>query len=240
MPIQLNQDARLNELWLKLHTESTGFRTRVEALLENALRSTTNLFGTAALLDTGTAEGNVPVLGTAASQLPASTIPALPASRFTGAFALGRIPNLDATDKLLTPTDFGTTRWGSAPGPGIASRVGRILVSQLPRSIPAEAFTFGTVSEARLPQKGRQITTISGTCVRAAFTYDVGTDTASNLANPSASYTDPGGTTRRNVTLVAGAPPSVGTTNLPGGSASVIGSTLRINAVLPTLVGTGS
>ena len=60
--------------------------------------------GTAAVVDTGTSDGNVPVLN-ASGDLPASTIPNLPASRITsGRFADARIPTGIARDSELDGT----------------------------------------------------------------------------------------------------------------------------------------
>ena len=234
MPIQLNQDARLNELWQKLHTDSTGFRTRVEALLENLLHSTTNLFGTASLLDTGTAEGNVPVLQGATNQLAPSVIPVRPTSAFTGAFPLGRIPNLDADRHIIKHTDLGFTdaTWrGWSVSAGLNTTIGRLRESNLPTSIPAAAIVSGTVDEARLPAKNRQITIISGTCVAVHFRYNALNETA-----PSATYRPPGASSDRTVQLAAGRAGTniAAATNFPG-TGNVSGTTLNINAVLPTL-----
>ena len=70
MPIALRQNDALNALWTMLQSSSTGWCDRVEALVESALGSTTNLFGTAATLDVGTDAGDVPQLTTAAAPRP--------------------------------------------------------------------------------------------------------------------------------------------------------------------------
>ena len=224
MPIRTSQNDRINALWEMLHSTSTGFRGRVEAILENTFRSTLNPFGTAAALDTGTTAGNVPVLA-ANGRLTPSIIPAMPASAFSGAFNRARIPDHDAS-KLIAAFDSTTV---DVPANRLA---GRIRVSELPLAIPAAAIVSGTVSESVLPAKNRQITAIGGTCVLADFRYN-----ARNARNPSATYRPPGASADRTVQLASGRAGTniAAATQFPG-TGNVSGTTLNINAVLVTLV----
>ena len=232
MPIQMNQDARLNSLWTMLHSASTGLRTRVEAILDNALHSSTNVFGTAAVLDTGTTAGDVPVLqGT--GLLAPSIVPRRPAADFDGAFGTQRIPNLNAATHV-----YGTDDLGARPGEGWSvvlsglsnpTSIGRLHVSQLPASIPAEAIVTGTVSEAVLPSKVQQIRSITGTPVLRHYTWDA---RFSDERSGSRDLTATGGPNIPEPTG-RGAVRHV----IPGGSITLSSSTgvLTINPVIVTL-----
>ena len=226
MPIQMNQDSRLNELWAKLHTDSTGWCDRVEAIVDSAFNSATNIFGTAALRDTGIAAGNVPEITGADAQLPLSTIPSLDAARFSGPVPPGRIPNLHVNKIILD-------------SPGVPDSVDRVHLNRLPASIPIAAFTFDRVGEDVLPAKTPQITSVTGTPVVRNFEFDAraNDDGGPGLGTSSRPRFISTGSIRINVPT-GRAPNNVTTASLAGGSASLSSAgVLTINPVIATLVG---
>ena len=158
MPANINADTRLDQTWTNLWWTKEGLLDRIETLLENALRSTLNAFGSAALRNTGISAGNVPLLD-GSGRVPASTLPSsIPVGSFTGTFPAARIPNMNVS-KIITAT------------PQVSPTIDRIRVAQIPRLPAATVFTSGRVNSALLPGSATTIGSITGTPSIRHFVY---------------------------------------------------------------------
>ena len=161
MAAQLNLDGDLNDMWTRIRDTATGWINRTESILDKAFHSAMNPFGTASLLDTGVQSGDVPLLD-AGGDVAQSTIPDLPASRFTGPVAASLIPDLDAS-KIITADR------------SVAMDIARILSSQIP-PLSSDVFTFGMAGEDVLPDRTAGVRTATGTPTRTAITQDLDGD----------------------------------------------------------------
>ena len=159
MPADLGVDDAIDSIWTNLWWTKVGLIDRIETLLDAALRSTLNPFGSVALLDTGVSSGNVPLLdGT--GKIVSSIIPTnIPASSFSGTFAASLIPGLPMSKMHLAT-------------PQVSPNIDRIRTDQIPTGLPASVFTSGTVDPRLLPQANVPIRNITGIPDVRTFTYD--------------------------------------------------------------------
>ena len=75
IPLGTNADTQINAINTELSTRtSTRFASLLTTFLRQAFRSTTNVFGTASQVDSGTSQGDIAVLGSGGT-LPGSTLP---------------------------------------------------------------------------------------------------------------------------------------------------------------------
>lgn len=129
MATNLNLDDELLALTSKTNAD-TGWHTALRTMLDAALLSTGNAFGTAALRDTGLSANQIPILGDG-GKLDASLIPNLDAADVAGTFTESQI------DKgSIPPAKFtsGFFPYQTVPGFDANKIQGRIASARLPAS----------------------------------------------------------------------------------------------------------
>lgn len=127
MPANLGLDDEIATLKAVGDTD-TDWHTKFSALIRAALHSASNPFGSAALRNTGTAAGTIPLLGTG-GRLAAEHVPLIPPSKVTG--------TLQTPDSATDLADQGATD----QLPGSLKSTGRRGAA-----IPASLFTSGTLA----------------------------------------------------------------------------------------------
>ena len=135
-------DARINDVWNKIHTNATGLVERFETLLRAAFHSADNPFGSVATKDVGTDSGNVPLVG-ASGNLASVIFPQFQAANMTGFVSPTRFPELNAS-KIRQATD------------GTDPKIDRLDPNSIP-NLPASVITSGIVLDSVLPAVAQQI-----------------------------------------------------------------------------------
>lgn len=134
MPVNLNLDADIAATKAEACNSFLDFLNELLHLIDKAFRSSTNAFGSAALLSTGTAPGNVPLIGTG-GKLPSSVTPtSIPTAnvRAAGAdrtFQVSQIPTVFANK---TTSVFAAERFGNLPATKLNNSDGPIPADKLP------------------------------------------------------------------------------------------------------------
>lgn len=138
MPINLNLDADLVALKATNTGASKGaleFFNELLQFIDKALRSVRNAFGTAALANTGTTAGAVPMVN-ASNKIDVERMPSdLPASRVVagGGSTKFKVSQIPAVFASKTTGRFAEARFGNLPATKlVAGRAGKIPAEKLP------------------------------------------------------------------------------------------------------------
>ena len=136
MATDLNFDTEIAATKTASTGTALGFLNEALHLLDKAFRRTRNPFGSAALLNTGTTEGTVPLIGSG-GKLPSSVLPTnIPAAsvRASGAsskFKVSQIPTVYANQ---TTGVFAKARFANLPATKLNRSDGPLPLSKLPAS----------------------------------------------------------------------------------------------------------
>lgn len=140
MPANLGLDASIDAL-IAVPPTGTDWPAKFVALIEAALKSTSNPFGSAAVRSSGTSAGTVPVLGTG-GKLDRSTIGAIPPSSVTGNIPANMLPRFPAS--VFTS---GTMPLANVPPFGHSKFTGRLDAARVPPA-PASGTPITSVASS--------------------------------------------------------------------------------------------